>query len=236
VTNRGWARFFARGIVGILFFMAGWWKCFELTPVGHTQRFFLEAYADTWIPVSLLWATGLSIPVVELVAALAELPALAWVTDVADRLLAALEASHARGIVHRDLKPDNVFLPGAEPRRAKLMDFGLVVAAETAPDARLTRAEERVGTPRYMAPEQFVGDDVDARTDLYAFGCILYELLTLRPPFVGDLTTIERGHVRLRPRRPSELAAVPDALEGLVLSCLAKEKARRPADAGALRL
>jgi len=68
VTNRGWARFFARGIVGILFFMAGWWKCFELTPVGHTQRFFLEAYADTWIPVSLLWATGLTIPVVELVA------------------------------------------------------------------------------------------------------------------------------------------------------------------------
>ena len=68
VTDRGWARFFARGIVGILFFMAGWWKCFELTPVGHTQRFFLEAYADTWIPVVLLWAIGLSIPVVELVA------------------------------------------------------------------------------------------------------------------------------------------------------------------------
>jgi len=68
VTDRGWARFFAREIVGILFFMAGWWKCFELTPVGHTRRLFLEAYADTWIPASLLWATGLSIPVVELVA------------------------------------------------------------------------------------------------------------------------------------------------------------------------
>lgn len=68
MTNRGWARFFARGIVGILFLMAGWWKCFELTPLGHTQRFFLEAYAGTWIPVSLLWATGLTIPIVELVA------------------------------------------------------------------------------------------------------------------------------------------------------------------------
>ncbi len=68
VTDRGWARFFARGIVGILFFMAGWWKCFELTPIGHTRRFFLEAYADTWIPVFLLWAIGLSIPVVELIA------------------------------------------------------------------------------------------------------------------------------------------------------------------------
>ena len=68
MTNRGWARFFARGIVGILFFMAGWWKCFELTPVGHAQRFFLEAYAETWIPEALLWALGLSIPVLELVA------------------------------------------------------------------------------------------------------------------------------------------------------------------------
>jgi putative oxidoreductase len=68
VTNRGWARFFARGIAGILFFMAGWWKCFTLTPVGHTQRFFLEAYANTWIPTALLWGFGLSIPVVELVA------------------------------------------------------------------------------------------------------------------------------------------------------------------------
>ncbi|MGH9318825.1 MAG: DoxX family membrane protein [Vicinamibacteria bacterium] len=68
MTHTGWARFFARGIVGILFFMAGWWKCFELTPVGHTQRLFLEAYADTWIPEFLLWFFGLSIPVLELVA------------------------------------------------------------------------------------------------------------------------------------------------------------------------
>ncbi len=68
VTGQGWARFFAREIVGILFLMAGWWKCFELTPVGHTERYFLEAYRDTWIPTALLWATGLSIPVVELAA------------------------------------------------------------------------------------------------------------------------------------------------------------------------
>jgi uncharacterized membrane protein YphA (DoxX/SURF4 family) len=68
VTGKGWARFFARGIVGLVFFMAGWWKCFELTPVGHTERFFLEAFRETWIPTILLWATGLSIPVVELVA------------------------------------------------------------------------------------------------------------------------------------------------------------------------
>jgi putative oxidoreductase len=68
VTGQGWARFFARQIVGFLFFMAGWWKCFTLTPVGHTERYFLEAYRETWIPTGLLWATGLSIPVIELIA------------------------------------------------------------------------------------------------------------------------------------------------------------------------
>lgn len=59
---------FARVMVGILFFMAGWWKCFELTPVGHARRYFLDGYADTWIPIFLLWAVGLTIPVLELVA------------------------------------------------------------------------------------------------------------------------------------------------------------------------
>jgi uncharacterized membrane protein YphA (DoxX/SURF4 family) len=68
VTERGFARFFARGIAGILFFMAGWWKCFELTPVEHARGMFVEGFADTWIPAFLLWALGLAIPVVELVA------------------------------------------------------------------------------------------------------------------------------------------------------------------------
>jgi uncharacterized membrane protein YphA (DoxX/SURF4 family) len=68
MTDRGWARLFARGVVGILFFMAGWWKCFELTPMQHARGMFVEGYADSWIPAFLLWALGLSIPVVELVA------------------------------------------------------------------------------------------------------------------------------------------------------------------------
>ena len=68
MTDKGWARMFARVLVGILFFMAGWWKCFELTPMAHARGAFVEGYADSWIPVFLLWGLGLAIPVVELVA------------------------------------------------------------------------------------------------------------------------------------------------------------------------
>jgi len=68
MTDKGWARMFARVMVGILFFMAGWWKCFTLTPMAHARGAFVEGYADTWIPTFLLWGLGLAIPVVELVA------------------------------------------------------------------------------------------------------------------------------------------------------------------------
>lgn len=68
MTDKGWARLFARVLVGIIFFMAGWWKCFELTPMQHARGMFVEGFQDTWIPAFLLWALGLSIPVVELVA------------------------------------------------------------------------------------------------------------------------------------------------------------------------
>lgn len=67
MTDKGWARMFARVMVGTLFFMAGWWKCFELTPMAHARGAFVEGYADSWIPVFLLWGLGLAIPVVELV-------------------------------------------------------------------------------------------------------------------------------------------------------------------------
>ena len=68
MTDKGWARMFARVMVGILFFMAGWWKCFTVTPMAHARGAFVEGYAETWIPVFLLWGLGLAIPVVELVA------------------------------------------------------------------------------------------------------------------------------------------------------------------------
>jgi eukaryotic-like serine/threonine-protein kinase len=101
-------------------------------------------------------------------------------------VLLALDALHARGIVHRDLKPSNIFLTEHGP---KLLDFGLArqiedAAAETRPG--LTSAGAILGTPRYMAPEQWRGEPADARTDVFALGCIFYQLLAGRPPFEAD--------------------------------------------------
>ncbi|WP_437964380.1 protein kinase [Sorangium sp. So ce260] len=158
----------------------------------------------------------------------------------ADAILAVLEAAHATGVVHRDLKPENLFLLGSSGR-AVLLDLGLAKLAPAedlpAPSVNATRAGAIVGTPEYMAPEQLRGDAarIDARADIYAFGVILFELLTLRPPFVGDENAVEHGHLALRPPRPSDLADVPEGLEELTLACLAKDPSRRPDSAAALR-
>lgn len=158
-----------------------------------------------------------------------------WVVRVGSAVLSALMAAHASGIIHRDLKPENIFLD--EPGRlAMLIDFGLTRSLEASDSVGITRAGTVVGTPEYMAPEQIRGDPViDGRVDIYAFGVILYELCTLRLPFVGERASIEHGHLALRPPRPREFAAVPEPLEEMVLACLAKEPARRPADPSALR-
>lgn len=151
----------------------------------------------------------------------------------ADAILASIEAAHAKAVVHRDLKPDNIVLDAAGAR-ATLLDFGL--AKSEVPDAAdITRPGTIIGTSEYMAPEQLRGERIDMRTDLYAFGVILYQLLTLRRPFEGDVATIEHGHLALRPPRPSEIVAIPEEIEGIVLWCLAKEPSRRPATATALR-
>jgi len=153
---------------------------------------------------------------------------------VADGLLDALGAAHARGMVHRDLKPENIFLVGGG-ERVVLLDFGLVKRME-GEDAGLTRTGVAEGTPEYMAPEQLRAErDVGAGADIYAVGVILYELLTLRLPFVGEASAIEHGHLSLRPPRPSTLVAMPTALEALLLACLAKQPERRPASVDALR-
>jgi tetratricopeptide (TPR) repeat protein len=156
---------------------------------------------------------------------------LASIRHTARALLGALDAIHEHGWIHRDLKPENVVRD--DQGRIRLLDFGLAVPPREA-DVRLTRAGVAVGTLEYMAPEQLACAPVDLRADLYAFGVILFELLTSRPPFVGAAATIEHGHAALRPPRPSELASVPRAIEEITLACLAKQPDRRPASARAV--
>lgn len=166
------------------------------------------------------------------------LPNPTWVYAKAEAIAKALEALHSRSLVHRDLKPENIVMTTDESRLV-LLDFGLAKKAITRDnsfrDTRVTRAGMAIGTPEYMAPESVRGmDEVDARADVYALGVLLYELFTLRVPFVGSGAMIEHGHVSLRPPRPSDFAPVPPLWEQLILSCLAKDPARRPANAQAV--
>jgi tetratricopeptide (TPR) repeat protein len=140
---------------------------------------------------------------------------------------------HDAGLVHRDLKPENVFLRAGGA--VALLDFGLAREREGAEALALTVAGQRLGTVHYMAPEQCRdAHRVDARADIYAVGVLLFELLTGRPPFVGEAAEVVRGHLALRPPRPSALAPVPAELETLVLRCLAKEPQARFAEGNAL--
>ena len=146
-------------------------------------------------------------------------------------ILAALSALHARGIVHRDLKPSNVFLT---PHVVKLLDFGLArpEPEETmSPDSDLTRPGFVMGTPRYMAPEQIMGEPVDARGDLFATGAILFEMLAGRPAFTGK-TVAEVLHATLS-EQPPALSGSPSvaAVDRVIRRALAKRPAERPASA-----
>ena len=143
--------------------------------------------------------------------------------SVVSQLCLALDHIHTNGYVHRDIKPANVFL--GRDRRTTLLDFGLVCAAGAS-----TGSELCVGTMEYAAPEQICGDPVDRRTDIYALGCLLYELVTGRLPFLGDSTVeIAEGQMKRDPVPPSQfIADVPSRLESLVMAMLSKSPARRP--------
>jgi len=146
----------------------------------------------------------------------------------------ALHAAHKKGIVHRDLKPANILLT---KQGVKLLDFGLAKlaasgnsgvmsgAGEQATVAALTGAHTVVGTPQYMAPEQIEARDVDARTDIFAFGCVLYELLTGHRAFEGKTSSSVMAAVLATKPRPIEelVPLTPPALERIVSRCLAKD-------------
>jgi serine/threonine-protein kinase len=142
------------------------------------------------------------------------------VRKLAMRLCWALHAVHAAGVIHRDLKPANiVIVKTAEGEVLKLIDFGLAKLALPTQE-KLTRAGEILGTPQYMAPEQIAGREVDVRSDVYALGCVMYEMLTGLPPYPDCTTDAEVLEAQVRrqpkplhiaaPNTPPEIAAVID--------------------------
>lgn len=150
---------------------------------------------------------------------------------IAEQLTASLEVAHAMSVVHRDVKPENVFLLGDS--NVKLTDFGCAKVVD-APDE--TRDQFMVGTPIYMAPEQVQCQDVDARADLYAVGCVLFELLTGRPPFEAhDAATVLARHLQAPiPTLPEPPFPMP-GLQALVRRALAKAPRDRFRSAAEMR-
>jgi len=159
-------------------------------------------------------------------------PALADTLRVAEQVCQALEYAHERGIIHRDLKPGNVWL--TRDGTAKLGDFGLAMSVDR---TRLSVAGMIVGTVSYMPPEQALGRTPDARADLYSLGAMLYEMVTGRPPFLGDdPVAIISQHINTPPVAPSwHNPQVPKPLETLILRLLAKDPGERPANAADVR-
>jgi beta-lactam-binding protein with PASTA domain/predicted Ser/Thr protein kinase len=155
------------------------------------------------------------------------------VVEVCLQVLAALDHAHGHGIVHRDVKPENILI--ARDGLVKVADFGL---ARAYADSYVSQAEGTVtGTVQYLAPEQIQGEPADPRTDLYALGVVMFELLTGRTPFVGETSlSIAYQHLSGRVPPPSTvLPTVPDELDNVVLSATEKEREQRPASARAMR-
>jgi len=153
---------------------------------------------------------------------------------IARQVASALDAAHQAGIVHRDLKPDNIMLVGGEGEgdRVKVLDFGIAKLQLSDLDNQpaLTRAGTVFGTPEYMSPEQAAGGSVDARSDLYSLGIVLYEMLAGSPPFAGlDVIALITRHMTAQP--PPLAEDLPAELREFIPRLLAKDPSERPASA-----
>ncbi|MER5379224.1 Stk1 family PASTA domain-containing Ser/Thr kinase [Streptomyces sp. NPDC002688] len=149
-------------------------------------------------------------------------------------ILQALEYSHRAGIVHRDIKPANVML--TRNGQVKVMDFGIARAMGDS-GMTMTQTAAVIGTAQYLSPEQAKGEQVDARSDLYSTGCLLYELLTVRPPFVGDSpVAVAYQHVREEPQPPSVFdPEITPEMDAIVLKALVKDPDYRYQSADEMR-
>ena len=153
---------------------------------------------------------------------------------VATQVAEVLGAAHAKGVVHRDVKPANLFLIEGRLDDVRVIDFGIALVAD---GRRMTRTGVALGTLGYMAPEQVRGDRaIDARADIFALGCVLFECLTGKPPFLGEIGMSILARILLEEApRASEIApGIPPALDDLVARMLAKDPADRPRDGRAL--
>ncbi len=157
------------------------------------------------------------------------------VCHIGAQIARVLASAHMRGVVHRGLNPDAIMLvdEDGDHYRVKVLDFGLAHLSASSGEPELTQVGQRLGKPEYMAPEYIEEFALDARTDLYVLGVMVFEMLCGQPPFVGRAMNVLTAHIEKEPWAPSDLAEqeVPQWLDDLVLALLAKNPDDRPQDA-----